>query len=160
MINLDRYGYTLEEIENQGHTLTRLNNQCVASDLDAVNNIIATFDPLPKAKENAIDRVNNQAQSYIEQFESKYPDYIKHRFATQRKEALAWSEDNTSPTLFIDAVAIAKQVDRVEQIQKVLEKVWESDSRAATVDGTRQRIINDIHQTTNLDDVESVNFEV
>lgn len=161
MINFtSKYGYVIEEIERQGHSLIRLNNKWVADDEVAVQAIIDTFDPIPNARYDAIQRINRQSQEVMEVIESQYPSFEKHTWPSQKIESERWAANDSADTPTIDAIASARGVERVSLILKTLEKVQAFNLQAATMAGKRQAIEHEIEQSSDIDWICSVNFEV
>ena len=123
---MDKYGYTQREIERQGYTTECRDGLMIYSDESAINNIIATYDPLPEAKVDAINRINEQSQSMMDAIELQYPSFEKHTWPAQKIESEGWVADNEFKTPTLDAIALSRGVNREDLIRKAYEKVTAS----------------------------------
>ena len=150
MIELnDKHGYMIDEIERQGHTLFKINNEWVCNDEVAVNQIIATFDVIPSAKADALERIKKEAQEYMQGFDDKYPEYIKRTWPTQRKEIELF--DLGQPTPFIDSLAIGRGISRLEMANKIKAKISEDDQRIIHIESAKNSLEQAINDSSDLD---------
>tara|TARA_R100000541_G_scaffold780_3_gene4429 strand:+ start:100 stop:573 length:474 start_codon:yes stop_codon:yes gene_type:complete len=156
---MDKYGYTQREIERQGYTTECRDGLMIYSDESAINNIIATYDPLPEAKVDAINRINEQSQSMMDAIELQYPSFEKHTWPAQKIESEGWFADNEFKTPTLDAIALSRGVNREDLIRKAYEKVTAFNGYAANLAGKRQKIEDDITLSVDLDFICTVKFE-
>lgn len=160
MINLnDKYGYVTEEINRQGYQLIKIDNKWHSTDDNAVQAIIDSYDPIPDARAEAISRINKQSQTYMQAIEDEYPEFEKRTWTELRKQAEAWTLDNSATTQTIDKIAHAKGVDRVEMIIEIYENAQKYDDDVGHAIGTRLKICDQIKTSTDLDFICNVNFE-
>lgn len=160
MINLnDKYGYVTEEINRQGYQLIKIDNKWHSTDDSAVQAIIDSYDPVPDARAEAILRINEQSQTYMQAIEDEYPEFEKRTWPTQKEESEAWTLDNNALTPTLDTIALARVMDRVVLIQKTYNKVQDYAYQAATLAGKRQKIEDEIKASNDLDFICNVNFE-
>ena len=154
-----KYSGLTVEINRLGHTLLSINGVWTSSDDVAVQAIIDSFDELIPARVEAKKRIVAQAQSYMADIEAEYPSFEKATWPTQKAEAEAWSIDSASPTPMLDNIATAREMDRVTILDKALVKVVSYNNYAASLAGKRQKLEDDIDNSTDLDFINSINFE-
>ncbi|MDO6718803.1 hypothetical protein Q4575_05285 [Psychrosphaera sp. 1_MG-2023] len=152
--------YVIEEIQRQGYSIWIMDGVVETSDDGAVQEIIDSFDPLVPARLEAIQRINEQSQSYMNEIESAYPSFEKHTWPAQKIESENWAVDSTCDTPVLDAIATARGVDRVTLIQKAVIKTQQYNALAATMAGKRQAFEQQIEQSNDLSWICSVQFEV
>ena len=150
----------MDEITKQGHSLMSVNGQWVSSNDVVVQAIIDSFDELVPAKVEAKARIVEQSQAYMHQIESEYPSFERATWSTQKAEIEAWGLDSTSLTPLLDNIAIAREMDRVTLLNRTLAKVAAYNVKAAYLAGTRQKLEDEIDNSTDLDFISSINFEV
>ncbi len=85
-----------------------------------------------------------------------YPPSEVATWANQQTEILAWEKDNTSPTPYMDTMASARGVDRLELLQRTLRNVRSSLDKTAGLTGKRQRLRDQILAAETIADVQSV----
>jgi hypothetical protein len=124
-----------------------------------VQAIIDNYDPLILLKSEAKARIVEQSQAYMQQVESKYPSFERATWPTQKAEIEAWGLDNTSLTPLLNNIAIARKMDRVTLLGRTLAKVQVYNTQAAYLAGTRQKLEDEIDNSTDLDFISSINFE-
>jgi hypothetical protein len=152
--------HVIDEITRQGHSLMSINGKWVSSNDEAVQAIIDSFDELVPAKAEAKARIVEQSQAYMQQIESEYPSFERATWSTQKAEIEAWGLDSTSLTPLLDNIAIAREMDRVTLLNRTLTKVQAYNIQAAYLAGTRQKLEDEIDNSTDLDFISSINFEV
>jgi hypothetical protein len=152
--------HVIDEITRQGHSLISINGEWVSSNDVVVQAIIDSFDELVPAKVEAKARIVEQSQAYMQQVESEYPSFERATWSTQKAEIEAWAIDNNSPTPFLDVIAIARGMDRVTLLNRTLVKVTVYNEQAAFLAGKRQKLEDEIDNSTDLDFISSINFEV
>lgn len=77
----------------------------------------------------------------------------------QKIEAEQWSADNTADTPFLDKLAIARNIDRVALIEKVLEKVAIYRDYMATLTGTRQKYEDMVDAAVSVAEINKIKWE-
>ncbi len=162
MINIDnKYGYVVDEIERRGFSIVKVDNQWDYNieDEGAIQEIIDSFDPLINARAEAIKRINEQSQSYMQSVEDEYPEFEKRTWSAQSAEANAWALDDTSLTPVLDAIALARGVDRLTIISKAYAKSLNYTNTAASLAGARQALESQIIESTDIDFICTVSFE-
>ena len=149
----------MNEITRQGHSLMSINGGWVSSNDVAVQAIIDSFDELVPTRAEAKARIVEQSQEYMQQVESEYPSFERATWPTQKEEIEAWGLDNTSLTPLLDNIAIAREMDRVTLLNRTLAKVQAYNTQAAYLAGKRQKLEDEIDNSTDLDFISSINFE-
>jgi hypothetical protein len=156
----DKYEYVTNEIARRGFSLYRVNNEWCADNEAAVVVIIETYDPVPDARKDALARINSQSQEYIQDILDEYPEFERLTWPSQKADAEAWAKDKTAETKTLDIIAVSREEDREELIQKTLEKVDQYNNFAAMLAGKRQKLEKEIMASTDMDFICTVNFEV
>lgn len=157
---MDKYGYTQAEIVSQGYWTENRDGKMIYSDKDAIDAIVNSFDPLPAAKVDAITRINEQSQALIQSIEDSYPEFEKRTWPTQKAEVESWVKDSNSPTPLLDVISATRGVERIALLNKTKVKVEQYNLYAASLAGKRQKIEDSIIESSDLDFVCTVNFEV
>ncbi len=161
MINLqDKHGYIVAEIERQGHSILKINNEWVCSDEAAVQNIIDNYNPLDKARESALERINKQTQAYIDSQMESYPFFEQQTWELQRQEAAAYLLDNTADTPTIDTIANHRGLSRLILIERINTKTESWRDLSAKVAGIRQGLLDQVWTETDYTQIEQINFEI
>lgn len=151
--------YLLEEFEKQGVHVETTDGVTRTSNDTLAQSIIDTFDPLPLARLDAIKRINEQSQSYMQAIEDEYPEFEKRTWPTQKAEVEAWVSDNNNPTPLLDTIALSRGMDRLTLLNKTYNKVIQYNNTAATLAGKRQLLESQINDSNDLDFICTVNFE-
>lgn len=151
--------YLLEEFEKQGVRVETTDGITRTSNDTLAQNIIDTFNPLPLARLDAIKRINEQSQSYMQAIEDEYPEFEKRTWPTQKAEVEAWVSDNNNPTPLLDTIALSRGMDRLTLLNKTYNKVIQYNNTAATLAGKRQLLESQINESNDLDFICTVNFE-
>jgi len=147
------------EITKQGYSLYRLDNVWVSSNDIEVQKIIDAFDSVAYVRGLAKVRITAQAEAVMIGVELQYPSFARQTWTTQKIEAESYQKDINSLTPTLDLIALNREVDRVTLINKTLIKVAEYNTTAATLEGKRQKLEDDIDNSTDLDYINSINFE-
>ena len=149
-----------QEITRMGYCLFRRDNHWFSDNDIEVQKIIDSFDSVRYLQAEAKARIVEQSQAYMQQIESEYPSFERATWPTQKAEIEAWGVDNTSLTPLLDNIAIAREMDRVTLLNRTLAKVQAYNIQAAYLAGTRQKLEDEIDNSTDLDFISSINFEV
>ena len=86
------------------------------------------------------------------------PAFELQTWPLQSAEALAWSDDPAAATPMLDAIAAARNIDRVALIKKALKKARAYRLLTAHVAGQRQAIEAAINAAANLDALDAVHI--
>lgn len=153
----------IEHLESHGVRIEHRDNQTINKGLlsdEEVQDLIDYYDPIPKAKNDAKERIRKQSESLMIDIENSYPSFERQTWPYQRLEVEAWEKDNSTPTPTIDAIAVSRQISRDEHLSKTLAKTNEFKSMSNHLAGRRQYFEDLIDNSTDLDFISSVNFEV
>lgn len=104
-----------------------------------------TLDELKAAK---LKELNDYCQSLANSLTAGYPDFEKLTWEDQRRECKAWQADNTSPTPYIDTLAVQRGIDRVDYLNRTIAKVDAFTNAAQKLVGQRQRYEDQIKIAT------------
>ncbi len=115
---------------------------------------------LEEVKANKLAAINSTYEQLAKQAQIDTPDSEVLTWDIQKAEAEAWEKDNSTPTPFIDGLALGRGVDRVELILKVLEKVKAYSTFMSMLTGIRQGCEDKIKTANTIDDVTSVVFKL
>lgn len=161
MINWIEKGYGLiEEIKAQGHTIKMVNNEWVTSNDEAVQAIIDSYDPLPRAKQEARQRIIKQCQDAAAVMENAYPEIEKRTFTRQEAEARAYVADNSAATPILSAIASARGLTVGELANRVIAHSDLFTAQAAALIALRQAKEDQIDNSTDWREVQNINLEV
>lgn len=100
--------------------------------------------------------VNRLFQAKADYLTAGYPSAEKETWADQKREALAWHEDNATPTPYLDCIATWRQVDRVVYLGKTYAKVIAYSAAAQYLVGMRQRYADQIAAALMADDLDAI----
>lgn len=114
-----------------------------------------SFDELKENKKREINAVYEQIARAIK---IDTPESEVSTWYIQETEATEWSKDNTYPTPFIDGLANARQVDRLELIKKVLYKVNAYKTYMGNLTGQRQYFEDRINSATTKEEIEAITW--
>lgn len=148
-----------KSIEQLGFLVWALDGEYHSSDDVKVQAIIDNYEPLPAARLAAKKRINDQSQALMSAVEDEYPSFERQTWAKQQSEIESWDIDKTSLTPTLDAIALARSMNRDVLLNKTLLKVNAYNHRALFLIGTRQKLEDDIETSVDLDFINSVNFE-
>lgn len=110
-----------------------------------------------EARRAALTQANNAGyEAAISAVTSDYPAAEIQTWERQRAEALAWAEDPTADTPWIDIAATARGLDRGEYLVRTLAKVEAFAQASAWLTGRRQGIDDAIRAATSLDGLQAV----
>lgn len=162
MINIKaKHDYVIQALEAEGFYIEFRDGGIIFEGDEAkAQEIIDNFDELTPAKQDAIKRVNDQAQAFMAQIQDQFPAFERDTWPTQKLEAEAWELDNNASTPFINDFAAERGIDRVDFIQRTLVKVKSYNKLAAKAGGTRQRLKDQINASTDIEWIANVNFEL
>lgn len=106
----------------------------------AAAQVVAQFAPLLViAKAAKVAQVNAMFEAAAARLTAEYPDPEKLTWPLQEREALAWQADNAAPTPYINALAAARGITRVDYLNRTLTKVGQFRAASAVLVGRRQR---------------------
>ncbi len=158
----EKHEYLISELERLGVSIYKVDGEWVynQSDEQLITDTLNNFDPLPASRKKAIERINEQSQTVMSAIESEYPSFEKLTWPTQKSEAESWDVYKAASTPTLDAIAAARGMDRDALIQKTLDKVRAFSQLAAQVAGKRQFYEDQIKESTDIEWLETVNFEL
>jgi hypothetical protein len=161
MINYIEKGIGLHEaISQAGYYLRQVDGAWISDNDVEVQKIINEYNPLPDAREQAKLRIREQSEHIMSVVQSAYPDFERQTWPYQRLEIEAWTQDNTTPTPTLDAIAMSRGVDREAFLSRVTEKTSEFKALSNRVVGRKQHFSDLIDASADLAFINSVNFEL
>lgn len=152
--------YLTKEIHEQGYSIYSLDGVYKSSNDIEVQKIIDIYDSLPSAKIEAKARIVKQSNAVMQSIEDSYPEFEKKTWTYQKYEVEAWALDNNALTPTIDAIALARGVDRLAQLTRVKAKVVTYSDSTNKLTGLRQKYFDDIESSTDIDFISSINFVI
>lgn len=113
---------------------------------------------LERAKERALQRVNDGYIAELNAILRDYPDAETKTWDKQESEARAFQADSAAPTPLIDAIATARGMDKAELVQRVISKAdaWIALSGQST--GKRQRLEDEISKAKTLETLDAIHW--
>ncbi|MCI7617575.1 MULTISPECIES: hypothetical protein [Desulfovibrio] len=94
---------------------------------------------LKSLKARKLDEINAAYQQAIATLTPTYPDDERLTFDKQEQEARAWLADNSTPTPFVDALAVGRQMDKAELVKRIIAKADAFAVASGSLTGQRQR---------------------
>lgn len=111
------------------------------------------------ALSSAITRNNEGYEAAIASMTAGYPPSEISTWEVQRQEAAAWTADNQAPTPWVDAAAAARQLDRVDYLQRTMAKASAFAQASAYLTGLRQRYEGMIKATEVPAELDAMEFD-
>jgi len=112
-----------------------------------------TLDEVKSAQTSALDAAFEAAASALT---AGYPPTERSTWFMQQSEALAWAEDNTHATPYLDGIAAARGIDPADMRAKTLENVRLFMGASQSLVGTRQGLRDAINAATTVPAVEAI----
>lgn len=121
---------------------------------------IDNFDLLTPAKAEAFKRIDEQLQGALgNPVNNSYSRVEQDTFPYQRLEVEAWLKDNSALTPTIDQIAESRGVTRDIQIAKITAKTDYLTNLTNTNIGKAQGLKDQVKASSDLDLINSINFE-
>lgn len=86
-----------------------------------------------------LNEINISYQQAIATLTPTYPDDERLTFDKQEQEARAWLADNSTPTPFVDALAVGRQMNKAELVSRIIAKADAFALASGSLTGQRQR---------------------
>ena len=96
-------------------------------------------EPLETVKARKLEEINFAYEQAISTLTPTYPDDERLTFDKQEQEARAWLADNSTPTSFVDALAVGRQMDKAELVNRIIAKADAFAIASGLLTGQRQR---------------------
>lgn len=94
---------------------------------------------LKSYKVTKLNEINTAYQQAIADLTPTYPDDERLTFDKQEAEARAWLADNSTPTPFVDALAVGRQMNKAELVNRIIAKADAFAIASGLLTGQRQR---------------------
>ncbi len=121
---------------------------------------IDNFDLITPARTEACKRIDEQLQKALgNPVNESYSRVEQDTFPYQRLEAEAWLKDNSALTPTIDQIAESRGVTRDVQISKITAKTDYLTNLTNTNIGKAQGLKDKVKASSDLDFINSINFE-
>lgn len=95
--------------------------------------------PFSQLKIEKLNEINALYQQAIATLTPTYPDDERLTFDKQEQEARAWLAENSTPTPFIDALSVGRQMDKTELVERIIAKADAFAVASGLLTGQRQR---------------------
>lgn len=112
--------------------------------------------PMDEVYAAKVAEINEAFEVSAAQLTAGYPPSEKITWPTQQDEALAWRASDLNPTPYIDALAAARGIGRVDFLGRVLLKVDAFRAASALIVGTRQRYVDVASAARDKGDVRAI----
>ena len=96
-------------------------------------------EPLETVKARKLNEINFTYEKAIATLTPTYPDDERLTFDKQEQEARAWLADNSTSTPFINALAVGRQMDKAELVERIIAKADAFAVASGSLTGQRQR---------------------
>jgi predicted component of type VI protein secretion system len=123
-----------------------------------VQSLLDNYDPLPKFRERAKQRLIEEFEQATLEIESAYPEVEKRTFIKQEDEARAFIADNTTPTPTLTPIAQARSLTVQEIANRVIIKADTYTAQVSALIGLRQAKEDQIDIETDLDVLETISL--
>lgn len=154
VINVDDNEYAAEILKKGARELTP--QEIAAAGMTGYENIISPantkigpdgrifFTPpeppeLDDLKAVKLNEINTAYQKAIATLTPTYPDDERLTFDKQEQEARAWLADSSTPTPFVDALAVGRQMEKAELVSRIIAKADAFALASGSLTGQRQR---------------------
>jgi len=161
MINYIEKGYGLHKaIASANHSLSKVNGKWVSSNDVAVQAIIDSYDPLPDAKTEAIERINQEAGLARIKYVTNVPSQnITYQFKLEEAQAFiaaGYPEANIANYPFIQAEATALNGTGKAAADLIIShyNLWRN--LAATIEKERRKGIVLVNNETNWQNCKNI----
>ena len=107
--------------------------------------------PVPtitQSKDSALTRINSAFESAAAALTAGYPPTECLTWPDQHRETLAWQANNATPTPYLDALALARGMDRLEYVNRTVSKIAMFKAASAALVGKRQKLADQIAAAT------------
>ena len=111
---------------------------------------------LDDLRSTQIEAINTAFEQAAEQLTAGYPATERLTWPHQQGEALAWEQDPSTATPFLDGIAIARGIGFIQMREKSLGAVKEFMAASQQLVGQRQRLKDRIRAATTQADIEAV----
>lgn len=113
-------------------------------------------EPLENVKARKLAEINTAYQQAIATLTPTYPDDERLTFDKQEQEARAWLADNSTPTLFVDALAVGRQMEKAELVSRIIAKADAFALASGSLTGQRQRYEDLLDAAETAEEVEAI----
>ena len=113
---------------------------------------------LPKIKLQKLKEINEAFEESSRDLTASYPPTEKLTWPTQHSEAMAWYEDNSLPTPYLDGLARVRRIPAEALRNKTAEKVNLFLIASQALVGIRQRLEDRINLAQNMAAVEAIQW--
>lgn len=112
--------------------------------------------PLSQVKVDKLIEINFAYQQAIATLTPTYPDDERLTFDKQEQEARAWQADNSTSTPFVDALAVGRQMDKAELVDRIIAKADAFAIASGLLTGQRQRYEDLLDAASTAEDVAAI----
>lgn len=116
----------------------------------------APTQPLGEIKTNKLTEINTAYTNAVSVARVGVPEDEVLTWDIQKLEAQAWSVDSTVSTPFVDGLALGRDMDRVELLEKILVKVEAYQALVSYATGVRQRLEDAINSAEMVEEVNAI----
>lgn len=113
---------------------------------------------LDEQKQRKLDSINAAFEVTAAALTAGYPAAETLTWPDQKTEVVAWLADNDALTPYIDALATAREIDRLDYINKTLTKVSMFRAASAALVGKRQKLADQIQAATNVEELNLIQW--
>lgn len=127
---------------------------------DYVNGVFVripdTQEEVISLKISIMSKANNDASKLLEDITIGYPECEVKSWTQQNLEAEGWLADHTTPTPFLDALAIVRGMDKPTLVGKVVDKAANFAKYTGSVIGARQRVEDMVEAASSVDELQAI----
>ncbi len=112
--------------------------------------------PFSQLKIEKLNEINTAYQQAIATLTPTYPDDERLTFDKQESEARTWLADDSTSTLFVDALASGRQMDKAELVNRIIAKADAFALASGSLTGQRQRYEDLLDAAETAEEVEAI----
>lgn len=161
MINYIEKGAGLHaKINESGYSIWHTNGICYSSNDEEVQKIIDEYDPLPEAKNKKKKEILKDSSDFLNTvILDKYPRFEIDTWQNQLADALKYKADNNAITITLDALSLARGVDKNTTADRIIAKAQQFAAFSATYAGERQRLEDLVDAAISVEEILQINFK-
>lgn len=124
-----------------------------------LTNLITKEDKFEQAKETKLSGINAAFSADYQALTDGYPEGERLTWPTQQAEALAWGDDPSAPTPYLDGLAAARGITPEDMRQKTLHQTLLFMQASQHLVGKRQRLRDLVHEAQTHEDLEAIHWD-
>ncbi len=121
--------------------------------------IITAEDKFELARQAKLGEINSAFDQAASALTAGYPEAERMTWATQQQEALAWADDENTPTPYLDGLAAARGIPTEEMRQKTLQQTQLFMQASQQLVGKRQKLRDLVYEATTKAELDAIQWD-